>query len=346
MQQKIIFIGEKPIKFNHAGNKAREDVDTILRDVYGFPYENLEQTNLIGLIQKVEYLLTPSNLKMIYRIWQLQDRTVIVQYPFYYYNRILKKALNHIFCKNRVILFVHDIDALRRIQNSGIQEDIAELNKAKAVVVHNDVMAAELKKRGLKIPCISLELFDYLLPEIPKKELKKGTVIAFAGNLVKSEFLGNPSIQKLGIQFHLYGPGFKPEIIKWNNVKFQGNFLPEEIPFKLEENFGLIWDGTDTNTCTGRYGEYMKYNNPHKLSMYIVAGLPVIVWEEAAIANFVNKHNIGFAVNSLEEIQERIQLLSDDEYDAMVLSVKEIQKDIVHGGFTKRCLQRVERLLV
>ena len=342
MYQKIIFIGEKPIKCNHAGNKARVDVDTILRNVYGFPYEILEKPFFSGWMQKIKYLLTPSNLKKIYRIWRLQGRRVIIQYPFYYY--ILTKALKPILSQNQVVLFIHDIEALRINHYESIQEEVARLNKAKAVVVHNSVMASELQKRGLKVPCISLELFDYLLPEIPQKKLQKGTVIAFAGNLEKSEFLGNPSIQKLGLRFHLYGPGFKPDIIKWNNVKYQGSFLPEEIPFKLEENFGLIWDGTDTKTCTGHYGEYMKYNNPHKLSMYIVAGLPVIVWKVAAVADFVNRYNVGFAVSSLEEIPGRIQLLSDNEYEAMVLSVKKIQKEIVHGGFTKRCLQKIEEL--
>ena len=75
----------------------------------------------------------------------------------------------------------------------------------------------------------------------------------------------------------------------------------------------------------------MKYNTPHKLSLYIAAGLPVIVWKQAAVAAFVTKHEIGIAVESLTDVSERIQSLSDGEYNEMVKTVKKLQKEVVKG---------------
>ena len=207
------------------------DVDTILRDKYGEPYENLEEIVFNGFGQKIGYLLNISNLKQIFRIQRMHSQKVIMQYPFYF-NPILKRVLRDSLGKNEVILLIHDVNALRSFQDTDIKNEIDELNLAKAVIVHNVIMGEALQKLGLKVPWISLELFDYLLPDIPQSNFSKGTTVVFAGNLGKSKFLRNAEIETLGVHFNLYGPGFKEEVIKWGNVSYKGSFPPDEVPFK------------------------------------------------------------------------------------------------------------------
>ncbi len=341
MVQKITYIGEKPAPNNHAGNKARVDVDDIFRKKYGEPYENLEEIVFTGFGQKFGYVLDPPHLKQIFRIRQMRSQKLFMQYPFYF-NPILKKVLRDSLKKNEVVFLIHDVNALRSFQDVDIKTEIDELNLAKAVIVHNNIMGNALQNLGLKVPWFSLELFDYLLPDIPQKAFSKGTTVAFAGNLGKSKYLRNAEIETLGLHFNLFGPGFKEEVIKWKNVSYKGSFPPDEVPFKLEGNFGLLWDGSDVKTCDGPTGTYMKYNNPHKLSLYIAAGLPVIVWKQAAVASFVTAHKIGIAVESLKEVSEKIKSMPDSEYRDMVKAVKILQKQIVSGSFTKRCLAYVE----
>ncbi|UXZ08780.1 hypothetical protein F1B95_08005 [Clostridium perfringens] len=62
---------------------------------------------------------------------------------------------------------------------------------------------------------------------------------------------------------------------------YKKSLSPKEIVEKIEGDFGLIWDGTSINICDGSFGEYTKFNTPHKLSMYIASEIPVIVWKEA-----------------------------------------------------------------
>ena len=341
MIQNITYIGEKPAPNNHAGNKARVDAGAIFREKYGEPCENLEEIVFSNLGQKIGYVLNPSHLKQFFRIRQMRSQKVFMQYPFYF-NFILKKALRDLLEKNEVVLLVHDVNALRSFLDADIKTEMEELNLAKAVIVHNDIMGRALQKLGLNVPWFSLNLFDYLLPDIPQRAFSKGTTVVFAGNLGKSKFLRSGEIETLGLHFNLYGPGFKEEVIKWKNVSYKGSFPPDEIPFKLEGNFGLLWDGSDVNTCDGPTGTYMKYNNPHKLSLYIAAGLPVLVWKQAAIADFVTKHRIGIVVESLTDVSGRIQSLPDSEYHEMVMAVKKLQKQVVSGSFTKQCLKNVE----
>lgn len=345
MIHNITYIGEKPAPNNHAGNKARVDIDDIFRENYGEPYENLEEIVFSNLGQKIGYVLNPSHLKQIFRIRQMRSQKLFMQYPFYF-NPILKKVLRDSLENNEVVFLIHDVNALRSFQDADIKIEIDELNLAKAVIVHNDIMGRALQKLGLNVPWFSLTLFDYLLPDIPQSNFSKGTTVAFAGNLGKSRFLRNAEMETLGLHFNLYGPGFKEEVIKWKNVSYQGSFPPDEVPFKLEGNFGLIWDGSSTNTCDGPTGTYMKYNNPHKLSLYIAAGLPVIVWKQAAIASFVTAHKIGIVVESLKEVSEKIAAIPDSEYHKMVMAVKKLQEQIVSGSFTKQCLKIVEERFI
>ena len=58
----------------------------------------------------------------------------------------------------------------------------------------------------------------------------------------------------------------------------------------------------------------MRFNNPHKLSLYVALGLPVIVWREAAIAEFVLKQGIGITVSDLLELNDISTKVSTEGY--------------------------------
>ena len=129
------------------------------------------------------------------------------------------------------------------------------------------------------------------------------------------------------------------------NMTYCGSFLPNIIPYNLNGSFGLIWDGDTVSECTGLMGEYTRYNNPHKLSMYIAAGLPVIVWKESAIARFVIDNNIGLTVNNLTEIEGYIKKLDNNDYNDFLRNIKKLQKEVCSGYFTNKALTKVEEII-
>lgn len=340
----ILYVGEKPLNNNHAGNKARMDIDRILRDRYHEPYVDLVAKELKSIKEKVKFLLSINNIMLLLKIKLMNNKTLILQYPNYY-NRILNKALTAMAKNNNTILFVHDVDALRGFENTTMVKAVAELNSSCVLIIHNEKMANALRNYGIKVPMVELELFDYLLDYCPNNSRNIGKEIAFAGNLEKSEFLKEKEIENLDFVFNLYGPNFDQAMIKWNNIRYKGSFSPNVIPYKIEGSFGLIWDGTTIDTCDGPFGNYTRYNNPHKLSLYIAAALPVIVWKESAISGFVDKYNIGFSVNSLHDIDKHIEVLSENTYNTYIKNIKKLQEKVCNGYFTNRALDEVERLL-
>ncbi|WP_303690685.1 hypothetical protein [Megamonas hypermegale] len=345
INNKFLFIGEKPYQKNDAGNKARLDIDNILRMLNYCQLENIEEKIFKSRIDKLLYILTYRNLKKMYYLLDNKNKYIIMQYPFYF-DFVTRRALKRVLKQNKTVLVIHDTDALRSFANKRIEDEIHLLNKAYVIIVHNNKMKNALKINGIKTKIIVLELFDYLLDKpYPNKKYQLSKSISFAGNLVKSEFLQKKEIDKLGITFNLYGPNFDSNKIKAFNIKYNGSYKPEVVPYKLEGSFGLIWDGTALEECSGSFGKYLKVNNPHKLSLYIAAGLPVITWKEAAIADFINKYQIGFTVDSLYDIAKVIDNMSNEQYENYLQNIKSLQEKVCTGYFTKEALKKVEDLL-
>ena len=186
----------------------------------------------------------------------------------------------------------------------------------------------------------NLEIFDYLIPDfIEKTSLRKEQPIIVAGNLSqdKAAYLYSLPIEP---QFNLYGVGFD-ESRKLSNETYFGSFLPDELPSVLEGSFGLVWDGDSSETCSGFFGEYLRYNNSHKASLYLASGFPIIVWKESALSHFVLKNNCGITVDSLFDIQETINSISEEEYQELVENAQKVGNNIRSGYYLKTALDKL-----
>lgn len=340
----INYISEAVEAANHAGNKARVDVDTILHLKKYTPFVNLEQRAFKNVTEKIGWVVNPANWLKILKLNCIKNKLVILQYPFYQ-NPIIDISIERFIKNNKIVYIVHDINALRSQDATVIKKEVLLLNEADFLIVHNKKMESILLDSGVTSRMINLELFDYLLDKMPENNYNYGKTIAFAGNLAKSDFLKNTDLTKLNLQFNLYGPNYDACKICRSNIAFCGSFPPNVIPYELKGDFGLIWDGDALDTCNGVFGEYTKYNNPHKLSLYIAAGIPVIVWKQAAIADFVEKYNIGFSVESLHDISGVIDSLTLQEYEGYKSNICKLQAKVVDGYFTKRALVEVEKIL-
>ena len=330
------YISENLVEQKHAGSKARIDVEKILESQYK-PYAVIDQSHKLTLTDKI---------KTFYALFLKQHHemkageVIIAQFPFAY-KMTYRRMMTQFVKKRDVIFLIHDIESLRQEQIERIPKEIKLLNYASAIIVHNDFMIQKLQKLGVVVPCVSLGLFDYLVYHgIPTLPRHLGNDIAFAGNLGKSTFLSHLPEYDCGVRFYLYGINL-PDNVKNNpNVNYKGSYSADEIPYHLDGSFGLVWDGPSTGTCEGSAGRYMKYNNPHKLSLYIASGLPVIVWKQAAIANFVEDNHIGFTINGLEEIKYRIASITDRDYEIFTKNITNLQRKVLMGDYTRDAIEK------
>lgn len=149
-----------------------------------------------------------------------------------------------------------------------------------------------------------------------------------------------------GIKVHLYGPNFNEALKDSGDITYHGSFPSSEIPKKLDRGFGLVWDGESINGCKGASGQYLRYNNPHKLSLYLSSGLPVIIWKEAAEAGFVEENKVGITVQNVKELEGIFDTLTAVEYETMTGNVRRISEALCKGKYGEEVLRKsMTRLL-
>lgn len=334
-----------------AGGKARDDISIIL-DKMNFKRLNIYKKEMGASVKNriINQLRFLKKWIYIYKIIR-PNSILLIQAPFvfnYVFERNILSNLEKLKNKKNIklVILIHDVDELR----SGLfdKKDFFKrkkqfdylLNIADKIIVHNNVMEKYFfeKKHIKKDKVIVLSIFDYLVDKSLNSDIEFSKNVAVAGNLDvrKAKYLRD--LKKIDITFELFGPNYSLNSNK--NIKYHGIVAPDRLPELLNNGFGLIWDGESIKTCTGIAGNYLKYNNPHKLSLYISSGLPIIIWKEAAEATFIKKNNIGFEIDSLEDLPKIMQKLSKKEYTRYRNNVKKISLKLRQGYFTKKAVNK------
>ena len=290
-----------------------------------------------------------------YRDWQAAIRTMqnnsllLLQFPFhdlyYFYDRYLLDAKKK---GVRLIYMIHDVERLRGSFNSPRHEKELEfmLKYADTLIVHNEAMRKffinNLQVAPEKI--VILGIFDYLCRDRAEQQgscFDKSLYIAGNLNTKKTAYLkALPELEDL--HFELYGVNCPETLKRGNNIHYNGAADPSELPALLNRGFGLVWDGNSPDTCSGDYGEYLRYNSPHKLSLYLAAGIPVVIWEQAAQAEFVKARGVGITVSSLRDISEKMES-ARERYPEMAAAARQLSQQLREGYFTRQALKKAEK---
>ena len=250
----------------------------------------------------------------------------------------------------RFICFINDIEQFRMPTSAKYaKEEMDSIAKADHILAPNQQSIQILRNQyHIDKPMTAVGVWDYLSDFHPSarnreeecKTLRSKGRIAYAGNLKKSPF-----IYQLGavpLPFCLWGDGVEKGLP--DNVHHQGAVMPDELPALLGQcSWGLVWDGPFIETCDGKLGTYLRFNNAHKCGLYLAAGLPLIVWKESGMASFVESHHVGICIESITELPERLQAISAEEYDAIRQSVLEESERITQGHYFLQALHRAER---
>lgn len=314
---------------NDGGSKAINDVNYFLKKL-GFI--NIQSPNSKG--KKVLYLLT----KFPYEIKKLSG-IIVVQFT----GGKLQKRIAKVIKKNKrlkLIYIIHDLEALRYNSDNHdpklTQEEIDLMKEADGIISLSQPMTDWLRKQGVQCKISNLGMWDYFTTKPFVDENNYDYSVCFAGNLNKSEFLrtytGNQKISCYGTLNNVELP---------SNLIYKGVFSPDDVSQKIKENFGLIWDGDSSETCSGKAGEYLKYNSPHKTALYLSSGIPVIVWENAAVAEYVKKYDCGLLINSLGEIDIRLKSIAQDQYSELVHNAQLVGEQMRSGKFLQDALENL-----
>lgn len=268
---------------------------------------------------------------------------VVFQHPLFARMSLLLLKMLRFRPSVEIICIVTDIDGLKSGNYDLLEKEKKMFATFRYFILHNENMRAWLKSFHPLASSTLLNRFDFLSNSRNYKRTKSNTIV-FAGNLRKSLFLEklHPWLeQNPNLHINLYGPHVTEEMLISEKVSYKGLHHPHILPGILEGSFGLIWDGEEIAAPGGSLGDYMQFISHHKLSLYIVSNLPVIVHEETGSAEFVKRFNIGFTVKSLYEVEEKIKGISNDDYAAMTSNTNKLSGGITTGEGLQKALQEL-----
>ena len=318
-----------------ASSKAKYDCEVVAESC---GYRNIGLPRAFfshGIIGRLWTVLS----NMLASVRMPENSFVFVQYPVAFFDKQVLKAKKR---NNKVVVIIHDLNALRGTNHIEHQE---ALMMADTLIVHSNEMKNWCKDNLSHDNCIVLGVFDYLYDEefSPKFSMTSPVSIAFAGNLGKSDFLENTHVD--GINFNLFGVGADKKTFP-ENMLYKGCFPPDKLWQHLDSMYGLVWDGVVPDTCEGIVGVYLRYIAPHKLSLYLSCGIPVIVWSKSAMAEFVKENKIGIVCDSLLELDQILSSITEHDYKAMVENVSKVRQHIIGGDYCRAAMQKFEHQFI
>ena len=338
-QNRLCYISRNYYNLTSAGNKAKTDNEDTLAEM-GAANLGLHRT-----VHDSKILAFFLDLAGIIRASILLKKgdVLFLQYPVKKYFSFLCRIAT--MKGARTVALIHDLGSFRR-KKLTVEKEISRLSHSDYIIASNENMKVWLQEHGLKKPVGALGLFDYRSASPCQKATteKANAKVVYAGalSMKKNSFL--VELSKTLSQWELLICGNKEGLkgLQPNPRVTYSGFVPSEDFIKgIDASFGLVWDGDSLNTCSGEYGNYLRWNSPHKVSFNLRAGLPVIVWKESAVAPIIEKYGCGIAVGSLRELDDILPRLSQADYSEMKRRAVEMAARLNQGHFLREALKNI-----
>lgn len=339
-KNRLCYISRNYYNLTTAGNKAKTDNEDTLTEMGAI---NLGLRRTVNSSKLLAFFL---DLAGILRACCLlrKDDVLFLQYP-------VKKYFSFLCCVARwkgakTISLIHDLGSFRR-RKLTVEQEIARLSHCDYIIASNENMRQWLLNHSMKKPVGALGLFDYRANSFNKKNNASlhtphstpNVVYAGALSMRKNAFIVELSKQQLPFRLTIVGNKDGLQGLCENpHISYQGFIPSEEFISTIDADFGLVWDGDSLDTCSGNYGEYLRWNSPHKVSFNLRAGLPVIVWKEAAVASIIEQAGAGFSVSSLEALNEKLAHISPEEMTNMKQNAANMAKKLNSGHFLREAI--------
>ncbi|WP_304231058.1 sugar transferase [Lactobacillus kitasatonis] len=265
----------------------------------------------------------------------LQDGdTVIVQSPSWNTIEWDQKFFDRISIYHNIkkIIFVEDIPPLMFESNKYmLPQYIDYYNKADVLILASRKLYDYLRVHGLKPKKYVIQhMWDHISQVNPYIIPKNNKVINFAGDPKKFDFVKDWKSDK--VKLNVYSEPL--EGVNNPNITFT-HWQDDPVlinSLRQAGGFGLVWSEEPY------WLKYIKLNASYKLSTYLAAGIPLIVNSDSPEKDtIVNKH-LGIIADSIDEAVEKVEKMSDMQYNQMKDSIDQFAKLIRGGYFTKRAL--------
>ena len=343
-QKRLCYISRNYYNLTSAGNKAKTDNEDTLVEMGAI---NLGLPRTIRNSKILAFFLDLIGIIRACILLQ-KDDVLFLQYPVKKYFSFLCHVAQ--LKGAHTVSLIHDLGSFRR-KKLTIQKEINRLSNSDYIIASNEKMKGWLKEHGLQKPVGALGLFDYRSASpCQEKATERGQIkVVYAGalSMKKNSFLVKQSQTLSSWQLLVCGNKEGLQGLQDNpQITYQGFVPSEEFIKHVDADFGLVWDGGSLDGCSGEYGQYLKWNSPHKVSFYLRAGLPLIIWKEAAVAPIIEKAGAGITIGSLEELDDILKALTLEDYQKIKAKTVIMAKRLNEGYFLHQALEEFYKHII
>jgi hypothetical protein len=217
---------------------------------------------------------------------------------------------------------------------------LSQMDKFDLLITLNDKMSAMLKQDNVVKPMIPIIINDFLSQK-RIHDVKYSKRLAY---IIERPTFNFENMVDLKTPLTIYGQSLSNSSIS-NSVSFSSIDTFEELPYHLNGGFGLVNIPEVHDQKNKELNLSHKYAIPLSMSIFIAAGIPLVVLEDSPYAAWVSKNQIGLIVSSLANIDTSIEKMTEKDHQMMLEAVIRMQGAVASGVFTKRALLNAIRAL-
>lgn len=271
---------------------------------------------------------------------------VVVQFPLWTYLNFQSEFIDRLQSMERVklVALVHDIPTWM-FDDGTSQYDrendfwLQQLRKFDLLLVANEKGAQRLRKDDVNVPMISMHIWDYFYDgPLKEKQFKKQLYYVGGRDVIGLDYRASTPLV-------VYGRQVENDVLKNSSLTWLGRLPSDEIVASVEGGFGLVVSDNIKEKSNMNFFDYTEFNNPTKLSLYLAAGLPIIIASKTAHAKWISERGIGLVVDDLNDIDNVLANVSENDYKLMLKNIQPWQKAISEGFFIKRTLLAMLRFI-
>lgn len=271
---------------------------------------------------------------------------VVVQFPMWTHLNFQSEFFDAILAIEsvRMVALIHDIPTWMFTKGEEEYDRtndfwLNQLKKFDLLIVANEKGAHKLQEDGVNVPMIPMQLWDYFYSG-PRQEKKFRKKLYYVGgrDIIDTTYRASTPL-------YIYDKHVEKKVLESGSVTWLGRKPSDEIVSALDGGFGVVVTENLIEKSNMNFVYYNQFNNPTKLSMYLAAGLPVIVSSKTYHAQLVKKHGIGLVVDDLNNMDAIFSSMTAQDYQKLVDNVKKWQEAVSEGFFIKRALISMLRAL-
>ena len=271
---------------------------------------------------------------------------VVVQFPMWMHLNFQAEFFDAISAMEsvRMVALIHDIPTwmfTKGEEEYDCENDfwLKQLKKFDMLMVANEKEAHKLQEDGVDVPMIQMQLWDYLYSG-PRQEKKFRKKLYYVGgrDIIDINYQGATPL-------YIYDKHVENRVLECGSVTWLGRKPSDEIVSSLDGGFGIVVSENLIEKSNMNFVYYNQFNNPTKLSVYLAAGIPVIVPSKTYHAKLVREHGIGLVVDDLNEIDAVLAAMTAQDYQKMLDNIKGWQEAVSEGFFIKRAFFSMLRAL-